>query len=357
MSDIADRLRTIIQRIEDQAGNIVTEEGTKQVLIVPFINSVLGFDTSDVREVRPEFTADVGTKKGERVDYAIMVGAEPVILVEAKKVGTALDAEQPNQLLRYFNAVKSAKFGIYTNGVRYLFYSDLASPNVMDQLPFLELDLSEALDPVKINEIKRFTKPEFNAEHILASANRLKYTNALKSELAREFSAPSEELARLLMGRVFDGQRTSRRVKEFQEYAAVAASQYTADLVRNKLTAALARNEGVAQEEAPNDPPEESEDDGIVTTEDELAAFYITKAIVHGVIEPERVTLRDQKTVCLILLGDSRRQWIVRLYFNNSRYRLGLRDDEGQERRVELESLNEMYNYADDIRQGVRQLL
>ena len=107
-------------------------------------------------------------------------------------------AEEPHQLYRYFNTVSSARFGIFTNGVRYLFYSDLSQPNVMDQRPFFEIDFDESLDHAKVSEIKKFTKSEFDAESILASANRLKYTNAVKVALQEEFSDPSEDLVKAL---------------------------------------------------------------------------------------------------------------------------------------------------------------
>ncbi len=357
MTDITDRLRAMSQRVDDQAEHIRTEEGTKQALIVPFMQTVLGFDTTNVQEVRPEFTADIGTKKGEKVDYAIIIDGKPLILIEAKKVGVVLEAEQPNQLLRYFNAVNTARFGIYTNGIHYLFYSDLEQPNVMDQRPFFELDLTDTIDPLKINEIRKFTKAEFDSDSIRASANRLKYTQAIKNELEREMSAPSEDLAKLFMGRVYPGARTARRVEEFIEYISAAWNQLIADAVREKLTAALARTNGTIEEQPPQDHAEESEEDGIVTTEDELIAYYIVKAIVHGVVEQSRVTLRDQKTVCLILLDDNRLKWITRLYFNGNRYRLGLRDDDDQEKRIDIDSPNDIYDFADDIRNSAGRLV
>ena len=38
---------------------------------MPFIQ-ILGYNVFDPTEVNPEFSADVGTKKGEKVDYAIL---------------------------------------------------------------------------------------------------------------------------------------------------------------------------------------------------------------------------------------------------------------------------------------------
>lgn len=67
-SDRVKALATRIQELREHAS--VTEEATKNALILPFLQA-LGYDTFDPRIVVPEYTADVGTKKGEKVDYAI----------------------------------------------------------------------------------------------------------------------------------------------------------------------------------------------------------------------------------------------------------------------------------------------
>ena len=61
-----------------------TEEATKSALVLPFIQ-MLGYEIFDPTEVVPEYTADVGTKKGENVDYALMQNGKPAVLVECKK--------------------------------------------------------------------------------------------------------------------------------------------------------------------------------------------------------------------------------------------------------------------------------
>ena len=112
--------------------SIQTEEATKTSLIMPFF-SLLGYDVFDPNEFVPEFTADVGIKKGEKVDYAIVNEGQPVILIEAKWVGEKLDRHD-SQLFRYFGTT-CAKFAILTNGVIYRFYTDLDEQNKMDEKP------------------------------------------------------------------------------------------------------------------------------------------------------------------------------------------------------------------------------
>ncbi|WP_034378823.1 type I restriction endonuclease, partial [Dehalobacter sp. UNSWDHB] len=136
--DFIDELKQFALRVENLREKITTEEATKNSLILPFFQ-MLGYDIFDPSEVVPEFTADVGIKKGEKVDYAIFQNGTPIILVEAKWCGEKLD-KHGSQLFRYFGTTK-AKFGILTNGIIYQFFTDLEEPNKMDEKPFMELNL------------------------------------------------------------------------------------------------------------------------------------------------------------------------------------------------------------------------
>ncbi len=128
--DFADKIKELAKRIPDQLPYIRTEEATKTALVLPFIEA-LGYNIFDPKEVTPELTADVGTKQGEKVDYAIVQAGKPIILFECKAVNADLDKLTPSQLFRYFAATE-ARFGIFTNGIRYLVFSDLERPNRMD---------------------------------------------------------------------------------------------------------------------------------------------------------------------------------------------------------------------------------
>ena len=259
---ITDRLRDLAERVSQQLPHARTEEATKLALINPFIREILGYNTADLSEVVPEYTADVGLKKGEKVDYAIMRDGRPLILIEAKKASVSLQAEEPTQLYRYFTAARSARFGIYTNGVRYLFYSDLDRPNLMDDLPFLVLDLLNP-DPNAIEEVAKFVKSEFDPDRIRASANTLKYTTALKRVLHSELNSPSQEFVKLLMGRVYTGLRTSARLKEFTQMTKAAANELIRAELRGTLNSALARG---GERHAPEN-DERLPDAGIVVEE------------------------------------------------------------------------------------------
>ncbi|RJP35803.1 MAG: hypothetical protein C4547_08835 [Phycisphaerales bacterium] len=126
--DLIDRLRELALRLPKQLPHLSTEEATKTALVMPFIGA-LGYNVFDPMEVMPEFTADVGMKKGEKVDYAILRNGQPIILFECKWSGCNLDEQRASQLYRYFS-VTPARLGVLTNGVEYRFYSDLDEPDL-----------------------------------------------------------------------------------------------------------------------------------------------------------------------------------------------------------------------------------
>ena len=132
--ELVDQNKQLAKRIESLKETIQTEEATKMSLVVPFFQ-MLGYDVFNPQEFVPEYTADVGIKKGEKVDYAIIKDGKPAILVECKAVTEKLD-NHSSQLFRYFGTTE-AKFGILTNGIVYRFYTDLENQNKMETLKFV----------------------------------------------------------------------------------------------------------------------------------------------------------------------------------------------------------------------------
>ena len=193
---LEDDLQAISARIPDQIDHLQTEEATKTALVMPFINA-LGYNVFDPTEVVPEFTADIGTKRGEKVDYAIIKDGKPIILFECKAASVELDDSHASQLFRYF-VNTPAHFGILTNGIIYRFHSDLDAPNVMDQKPFMELNMLD-LDDGAVKELERFTKSAFDLESTIEAAGELKYTREIKRILAQQLRDPSGEFIRFLL--------------------------------------------------------------------------------------------------------------------------------------------------------------
>jgi len=346
--DFADRIRELSSRIP-QLGQISTEEATKNALVLPFINA-LGYNVFDPREVTPELTADVGTKKGEKVDYAVMRDGEPIMLFEVKCLGTSLDKCHASQLYRYFS-VTAARFGVLTNGVNYRFFSDLDAPNKMDSKPFLEVDLSAPEDG-QVAQLKKFTKSSFDVEGILETASDLKYTSEIKKVLLQEMAEPSEDLVRLFAKRVHSGMFTKAVKEQFESITRRALQEFVSDRVRDRLTSAL-NQESETREETPKKAaaPLPEPDDEVVTTPEEWEAFHVVRGIIAEVVDPKRVFLRDVRSYCGILLDDNNRKPICRLWFNTAQNYLGLFDEEKRERREAIEEITDIFRFAKDLKE------
>ena len=157
--DFIDKIRELSVRIPKQLEYIQTEEATKNALIMPFI-SALGYNVFDPTEVTPELCADVGVKKGEKVDYAILQDGKPIILFECKHHSADLNKVHASQLYRYFS-VTEARFSVLTNGIIYWFYTDLDASNKMDGKPFFEFSMLDVKES-SVEELKKFSKSAFS---------------------------------------------------------------------------------------------------------------------------------------------------------------------------------------------------
>jgi hypothetical protein len=350
--DLIDKLGDLASRIEKLRPQLQTEEATKNALIMPFINA-LGYDVFNPLEVVPEFTADVGTKKGEKVDYAVMQNGEPIILVECKVVGADLDKLTPSQLYRYFS-VTAARFAVFTDGIRYQFFSDLDSPNKMDERPFFEFRMP-SVDEQVAAELKKFSKESFDLDAILSTASDLKYLKGIKRSLTEEWINPSEDLIRLLSARVYSGRFTQAIKEQFGDITKRALHEFVSERVNMRLKSALERDAGAESLDTNSTQSVDSSDDarsdnGIVTTEDEIEGFYIVKSIIREVVDASRVFMRDTQSYCGVLLDDNNRKPICRLFFNSSQKYFGIFDQEKNVARHPISELNDIYQFADDLK-------
>ncbi len=361
--EIEERLVSLASKVQQQKSSIQTEEATKNAFVMPFIALVLGYDVFNPQEVVPEFTADVGTKKGEKIDYAIVKDGEVQVLIECKTVGAPLSINHASQLFRYF-ATTNARIALLTNGEQYHFFTDLDRPNRMDEKPFLQLDLSD-LDPSVFPEVEKMGKEYFDLDSIVSAAEELKYVGALKRALAGQFRDPDDDWVKALISRVYEGSITQRVRDQFGPLVRKASKQFLADQVNERLKTALgAQGGGVAPvpesmtgEVAAEESLSEAEDArarGVETTLEELEAFQIIRAIGCSEVPASRIAARDTKSYFGVLLDDNNRKPIARLHFNSSQKYLGLLDDEKNETRHAIATLEEIYGYAEEIREAVR---
>lgn len=344
--DFRDYILQLGEKVIKLKEQILTEEATKNAFVMPFIMA-LGYDVFNPCEIIPEFTCDIGTKKGEKIDYAIIQDGKPIILIECKHWNQNLDVHD-GQLLRYFN-VSNAKFGLLTNGIEYRFYSDLESPNKMDEKPFLEIDITDIMDN-QIEELKKFHKSFFDIDKIMDSASDLKYTNELKSIFIKELNSPSEQLIRLFAKRVYNGVITSRVLEMFSALVKKSLNQVISDKIQERLSDALNKEKIARQEQ--NDVEEEDDVNalsGIITTEEELRAFYLIQSILVPLYECSRVGYRDTKSHFSVILDNSIKKPICKLLLTDKKKVLMLFDVDKKGERIDIESIEDIYNYRDRI--------
>jgi predicted type IV restriction endonuclease len=348
--DFNEKLKNYAANVSTLKINCNTEESTKHSLILPVL-SILGYDVFNPQEVVPEYIADLGIKKGEKIDYAILNSRGEVdILIECKHHTEKLDVHH-SQLFRYY-AVSQAKFGVLTNGIKYQFFTDLDSINKMDLIPFLEIDM-EKINAIQLENLKKFTKEAFNRDEILVNATVLKYMNSMKEILKKDLADPSDEFVKyyaknILVGRVLN----QKTILEFKEIVKLGMNQYISEIVNQKLNNALKLND-----EKMKDDEVQVEDSLIITTEDEMEGYYIIKSIASEIVHPDKIVGKDTLSYFGILYDNKVTQWFARLRFTENKKVLALANSDKSEKKIEIESIQDIYKYKNEIVEAIKNYL
>lgn len=348
-----DELTQLSERILAVKPNILTEEATKMSMIVPFFQ-LLGYDVFNPTEFCPEYTADVGIKKGEKVDYAIIINGEPAILIECKSCTEKLD-KHSSQLFRYFGT-SQAKFGILTNGIIYKFYTDLDESNKMDLTPFLEIDMEHLKDSLLV-QLKKFSKEEFDKDGIFNAASELKYTNLIKDLLQTELENPSDNFVKLILSEVYEGQKNQKVIDKFKPIVKKSLNSFINELLNQKISSALnTENEKEAEASRTEETPVE-EVSKIVTTAEEIQAFFIIRGILAGIVDVEDIVYRDTESYLGILYKDNNRKPICRLNLDGKKMQLMIPDENKNFEKIYLQSLNDIYQYKEKLTTAAKMYL
>jgi len=362
--DFKDIVLQLSERVAKLKDSLSTEEATKTSLVLPFIQA-LGYDFFNPHEFVPEYTCDIGTKKGEKIDYAIMKDGKPIILIECKHCKDDLSVHK-GQLLRYFH-VSQSKFGILTNGITYRFYTDLDQPNKMDEKPFLEVNMLDIKEN-QIEELKKFHKSYFDVETILESASELKYTSELKGLFVKEFATPSHDFVKYFAKQIYDGMITARVLEMFTELTKKSLHAYINDRITDRLKSAIEKTEKASEQKdvqpeiAVQQLPEGvifmSDDGKIVTTQDEIEAFYIVRSILRQHISADRITYRDAQSYFSVFIDDSNRKPVCRFYFNNpENLRIAFLDDNKKELLSKISALDDIYGFSEQLIEAAKRYL
>jgi Uncharacterized conserved protein len=356
--DFIDSIKQLALRAEKLKDQIQTEEATKMSLIVPFFQ-VLGYDVFNPHEFTPEFTADVGVKKGEKVDYAIIMDGNPAILIEAKSCTSQLE-KHDSQLFRYFGTT-TAKFGILTNGLLFKFYTDLEEANKMDLSPFLEFDILNIKDSL-IPEIKKFHKDVFDIESISSAASELKYSKMIKSYFSAQLENPADDFVRLMTTHAYEGVKTQAVLDKFKPLVKKTLNDYISELMNDRIISALK----VDSQKQPSTPAAEEtapkteilpETGGIVTTAEELEAFYIIKSILRQKVPSDKISYKDTGSYFGILYDNNIRKWVCRLELTENKKRLTIPEENKNVVRFDLANIEELYNYSDKLIESLNKYL
>lgn len=342
--ELKESMYALSERIASLKDQIKTEEATKQSFILPFFQ-YLGFDVFNPLEFVPEFIADVGIKKGEKVDYAIIIDNKPFIVVEAKGCFEKLE-KHDSQLFRYFGTTE-AKFAILTNGIIYKFYTDLDTPNKMDSVPFYELNLLDLNDQALLY-LENFQKNNLDINNILSTAEELKYLNLIKAYFKDKIENPDDNFVRYILNGVYEGMKTQSIIDKFRPLIKKSINQY----INDKMSARFKETLINSDEESNNENEESNNDEPIskiVTTIDELNAFAIVKAILRPYVPASRIFYKDTESYFGILLDNNTRKWICRIKLGTKTQYLIIAGENKKEEWNTIENLDSIFDYSNNL--------
>lgn len=368
--DFKDQILQLAERIQKQKDSIATEEATKTAFIMPMI-AALGYDVFNPFEVIPELDCDLIKKKGEKIDYAIMKDESPIILIECKHCKQDLNLHD-TQLQKYFVASK-ARFGVLTNGIEYRFYTDLEKINIMDEKPFLIVDMLE-LSEADIEQLKKFHKSYYNEEDVLSTANELKYTTEIKSILNNEFSSPTPEFVRFFARQAYtSGQITYKVIDMFTPLVKKSISSIINDIISDRLNTAIKNGEQTSdtlqmpdntsintstentEEKLPDGVVYMDKESGVVTTQEELDAYNIVRSILRKSVDVARITYRDYKSYFVVNLDNSQWFWICRISIGARKKQIGIPLDNYKSCEwIQIDSIDDIFKYAGKLEESLK---
>ncbi|MFA7659114.1 MAG: type I restriction endonuclease [Candidatus Gastranaerophilaceae bacterium] len=338
--EFIEKIRVLSERVESMKQKLGTEEATKNALIMPFLQ-MLGYDVFNPSEVVPEFIADVGIKKGEKVDYAIMQNNKPVILIECKKIedGKLDIRKHSTQLIRYF-MVTDAKFIILTNGVLYKFFTDIEQTGKLDTEPFFTFNLLDfKLDQVE--QLQEFCKGEFNIDKAFLNASNLKYISRFEDVLKEEYENPSTDFVKYLITKSGIGEKriTPAVVEKHTHTTIEAFNQFMSATVKKALEGNINQSNTI-----PENQKKDETKSLIETTVEELEGYAIVKSILKDTIDLNRLFYRDTINYFNLILDDNIRKTICRLYFNNKQKYICFLENNKEEKHP-LDTINDIFKF------------
>ncbi|MBD2607310.1 type I restriction enzyme HsdR N-terminal domain-containing protein [Scytonema hofmannii FACHB-248] len=328
-------LAKLSEKVSSKLAIVTGEENTKAAFISPFL-SILGYDITDPTEVKHEYFADFATptkiKQPKKVDYAIAINSNIVILVEAKCCKQKPEVHD-GQLRSYFNAIVTAQISIVTNGVQYQFFTDLENPNMMDKEAFFTFNILD-YNQKDVENLKLFHRDNFDAARIKNDAEEMLYSQGMSELIDKLLISPSDKFVHFLikeLGTVapkFEFRGSVVNAKVINRFSPIVKRSIQASLlslitrsVNQEMTHPGETSASVPREqiEINDDDPEIEEKTDIVTTEEELAAFNKIQAIAKTSAK-FKFELQYKDTVSYFGINLGRTTWwFLRLYLSSSK--------------------------------------
>jgi predicted type IV restriction endonuclease len=328
----ADDIAKVAEQVRKRAEAVSGEEGTKMGLIVPFF-STLGYDVFDPTEVIPEYIADFAIKKSgqmEKVDYAISINNAIVMLVEAKARDKKPEAHD-GQLKRYFNGLRSAKVAIITNGIEYLFFTDLRHENMMDEEPFFIFNVLD-YDQKQVENLKFFHRENFDALVIKRHAEEMVYLSGMTQLVDNLLRSPSDEFIRFLVSQLgnvgsryaIESRINNRIIEKFRPIVKKSIQGSLVELMTQSINKEMGQASYISSpiqlieevEEIQDVPEQDLEDIRVETTDEELEAFEKIKSIAaRSNAHSLEVKYKDVVSYFGVNVGKTT-WWFLRLYLS-----------------------------------------
>lgn len=335
-------MEEVLKQIRDNINSCENEAQTKDGLIVPLLKC-LGYEIGNLSIIRPEFDADIGNKKGEKVDYAVMdTNGKPLIFIECKHKNENLSKHRL-QLKEYFEKkTPDVKFGILTNGLNYEFYTSTQIENKMDDEPFFKFSIANIDQKTRdffakieykniisnIEKIKEFAKEELNITKV-------------KKLLMSDIEKPSDEFVGYFIDKIDGNRKTGNKIDEFRGYIKKAFENLKIDDKKENIS-----KPQIAQNQSNDTKP------AIETTERELKFYALLHAILItlDIDAEEDISFRDTISYFGIFY---KKKKFIEFYDNSKSTYIKLKPSD---KKIEIENLKDIFDHTSEIAEALNEL-
>jgi hypothetical protein len=132
--------------------------------------------------------------------------------------------------------------------------------------------------------------------------------------------------------------------------------EFINDRITDRLKSAIELPDPANSPSTSTEDPPILSDNEIVTTAEEMEAFYSVKSILREVIDVSCVQYKDTKTYFGINLNGKNFKTICRFRLSSSIKKIGLLDLEGKEAMKTISSLDEIYGVAEILKDRAKYL-